>query len=90
MARITFTSFVVIGTIPLLPYIIGSFGIDATSWAFVVSALLTFFTFGVIGYGKSVVDQQPKLSGVLETLMLGTIAAIIAYGLGDVLERVIA
>lgn len=58
--RITFLSFVVIGAVPLVPYIVGNFDYLESELAFILSATLTLLAFGLIGYGKSVVDKQSR------------------------------
>ena len=45
--------------------------------------------FAIIGFGKSVVDDEPRIKSLVETLFLGIIAASIAYGLGALLESFI-
>lgn len=85
----TFGSFVVIGLIPLLPYIWDFlFGMDERS-RFLVASALTFAAFAIIGYFRSRVAHTGKIKAVAETLMLGVVAAIAAYLVGDVLEKII-
>ncbi len=85
---VTFLSFVFVGFIPLLVYVwdyLGTF----TGDLFRASALLTFAGFAGIGYLKSYVTQTSRWKGVLETVLLGALAAAVAYYVGDVLEHMI-
>ncbi len=82
----TFVSFVLVGFVPivvyLIDYILGLQSKDAFIW----SASLTGLSFIGIGYLKSIVNHTSKRKGIIETLTLGTIAALVAYFLGDFLE----
>lgn len=85
----TYISFIIIGFVPLLIYTVDyvfSMGLDNL---FVISSILTAISFGAIGFLKSYVAHTGWLRAVSETLLLGLIAAVIAYFIGDVLEQVI-
>jgi VIT1/CCC1 family predicted Fe2+/Mn2+ transporter len=85
---ITYLSFIVVGTIPMLTYIW-----DYTSGyegsLFITSTILTAIGFIVIGFLKSYVTNTSRIKGVLETLLLGTLAAAVAYFVGDILEKLL-
>lgn len=88
MGLATFISFFILGSIPLLLYFwdyFASFSGDKFLW----SSILTGISFVVIGYYKSLVTHTRKIRGVLETLALGGIAAVLAYAVGDILENLI-
>ncbi len=86
----TYASFILVGFIPLVAYLVDYlFGLESSN-LFVISSILTALAFCGIGYLKSRVAQTPLKRAVLETLLLGAIAASLAYGLGDFLERIIA
>lgn len=86
----TYVSFILIGFVPLLAYTVdATFGLEATN-LFVIAIGLTALAFAAIGYLKSRVSQAPVFRSIMETLILGAIAASLAYILGDLLERVIA
>ena len=81
----TFAAFVVVGTLPLIPFFIPS----ASEHAFVISALATGITFFAVGAARSlVIKKNPVLAG-LEMLLVGGAAAAIAYGLGAYIETLI-
>ncbi|RZU98626.1 VIT1/CCC1 transporter family protein [Spiribacter vilamensis] len=79
----TFSAFVLVGAIPLLPFMSPAIGVDL---AFVASSLLTAITFFGIGFVKGVMLGEGHLRSGLETLLMGGGAAIIAYLVGGVFE----
>jgi vacuolar iron transporter family protein len=83
----TFISFVLIGLIPLLSYVFALIFNWETSYLFLYSCLLTAVGLMIVGSLKSVVTEKSKLVGIAETLALGGIAALLAYYVGAVLER---
>ncbi|MCH8319201.1 MAG: VIT1/CCC1 transporter family protein [Bacteroidetes bacterium] len=85
----TFLSFIFVGFIPLLAYVVNYFSGGETGSLFLTSCLLTSLAFLIIGYLKSYVNQSSKIKSVLETLILGGMAAAVAYLVGDVLEKII-
>ena len=85
----TFCSFVVIGFIPLLIYVWDfAFGLPDTN-RFLISSILTFLAFAIIGYFRARVAHTGKSKAMVETLALGVIAAAMAYLVGDFLEKII-
>lgn len=90
IALSTFTAFVIIGFIPLLTYVIASaWHLDA-SLLFPISITLTALGFVVIGWMKSYVNETNKRRSVIETVLLGGLAATVAYYVGFVLEKIIS
>lgn len=87
MALTTFISFVVLGFIPLLIYVIDFVSPDNTINLFLVSSVLTTGVFILIGFLKSYVTESNHWRGIFETLLLGGIAAILAFFVGDILEQ---
>lgn len=85
---VTFISFILVGVIPLLSYIFDFGGND--TYFFQVSVLMTTLAFVLIGWLKSYVTQTSAWKGIVETLLLGILAAILAYYAGDGLERLLA
>lgn len=86
----TFAAFVVVGLVPLLSYTVDLFTEGTVPHQFAISCVLTALAFIIIGLIKSKVARTSRVRGVLETLILGAIAAAFAYGLGSVLEKAIA
>ena len=86
IGAVTFVSFVIIGLIPLSVYVwdyIGNFPGNLFFW----SCLLTSIGFIFIGFLKTYVTETSHFKGILETLILGAIAALVAYFVGDLLEK---
>lgn len=71
----TFFAFLFFGFLPLLPYIF-SFG------GFAFSGVITGVAFVSIGYLKGVMNQKSLLAAIAQTVLLGGVAASIAYYAG--------
>lgn len=85
-AFVTFISFVVIGAIPLLSYVLqGWLGLPEDK-LFLLSCLFTGIGLSVVGILKSKVNERNWLQGIFETVALGGIAAALSYFVGDVLR----
>lgn len=72
----TFLSFLAAGSVPLLPFVLG------VENAFIISAAMTMATFFVIGALKSRWSLSPWWRSATETLLIGGVAAAIAYFVG--------
>jgi VIT1/CCC1 family predicted Fe2+/Mn2+ transporter len=88
MGAVTYLSFVSIGLIPLSVYVWDYLG-DFPGNLFFWSCILTSVGFIAIGFLKTYVTESSILKGIFETLILGAIAAVVAYVVGDVLESII-
>ena len=75
----TFVAFVLCGFIPLLPFVAG---IGVFDRMFAVSTALAAATFLALGIGKGIVLRAPPLRSGLQTLLIGSAAAALAYGIG--------
>ena len=83
-ALATFVSFSVVGAVPLAPFLLGFAGLRPAD-RFAISAGATGVVFFLVGAMKSrFVEQCWSLAG-LETLFVGGLAAVLAYGVGAVL-----
>jgi len=89
MGLVTFLSFIVVGFVPLLVYVINYVRGNEINNTFTVASILTSLAFVSIGWLKSYVTQTNRIRGILETLLLGASAAALAYLVGDVLEKLI-
>ncbi|UCD61770.1 MAG: VIT1/CCC1 transporter family protein [Flavobacteriaceae bacterium] len=85
---VTYFSFILIGVIPLLVYVM-DYIYPSNYNLFLLSSILTAIGFIIIGWLKAFVNQTMYWKGILETLLLGGIAAIVAYFIGDFLESII-
>jgi len=87
---VTSTAFVIIGSIPLLSFIV-TFGIDAlTKHTFLISLGLTLLALFCTGAAKTLVVQKKWWKTGLETLVMGGTAAALAYLVGYLLKGLIA
>ena len=85
----TFVSFLVIGFIPLVSFVFSPLSPFIANNAYVLSVILTGIAFLIIGALRSVVTQESMVKTSLETLLIGGIAAVIAYGVGYFLQAFI-
>jgi VIT1/CCC1 family predicted Fe2+/Mn2+ transporter len=84
-AAATFVAFVVVGCIPLLPFLLQFIIPNAVANPFLWSTVLTAAAFFGVGAAKSrFVEQRWYWSG-LETLLVGGGAAVLAYLIGTLL-----
>lgn len=89
MGAVTFGSFVLLGLIPLVVYVIDYIN-PVTYDLFIVSSVLTGMCFIGIGYLKSVVTNTHIIKSIQETILLGGAAAILSYFIGDFIEKLIS
>jgi vacuolar iron transporter family protein len=75
----TFVAFLFVGLIPLLPFLLPGL---ASSQRFMASAVITAVAFAFIGVVKAFVVKHSVLRSGLETLLVGGIAASLAYLVG--------
>lgn len=85
----TFISFVLVGLIPLMPFVAGYFlGIDNLT-LFKYSIIFTGLLFIVIGLFRGIITKKSPSKSALETLAIGTVASIISYIVGVVLKGIV-
>ncbi len=84
-AAATFVAFVVVGSMPLLPFILHFITPNAVGNPFLWSALLTAGAFFCVGAAKSRFVEQSWHWAGLETLLVGGAAAVLAYLIGILL-----
>ena len=86
-ALMTFLAFCIVGLIPLITYIWNAISpIDAGN-LFPLACLLTSIAFAIIGWLKSAFTHTNPFRAIAETLLLGGLAAALAYFVGDILEK---
>ena len=87
IGTVTFLAFVVVGSVPVLPYLIDVIAnLKAPNTVlFYISSALTAATFLAIGFIKGKVSKQSPWQSAGITLLLGAIAAGLAYFAGDIL-----
>ena len=87
----TFAAFIAVGALPIAPYIVDVVigGKESLGVLFIQSMVVTAMTFLAIGYAKGRLGQGTILGSMLITLLLGTVAAGLAYFAGDVLSSLL-
>lgn len=86
-ATATFFSFVTMGFIPLIPFVLSLF-LTLPVGTFLLSAVATAVAFVLIGYAKARVAHKSVFRAVSETLIIGGAAAAIAFGVGYTLQNI--
>jgi VIT1/CCC1 family predicted Fe2+/Mn2+ transporter len=82
-ASVTFVSFLIIGFIPLLSFVFGFKN------QYVFSAVLTAIALGIVGWFKGFITQKNKFYSSLQTLIIGGIAASLAFLVGYLLKNLV-
>ncbi len=88
-AMVTFVSFVLIGFIPLLFFVLTLFNPNLLKNAFLFSAILTGMAFLFVGGVKGFVTKKSLIMSALQTLFVGAIASTIAFFIGYFLRNLI-
>jgi len=79
----TFVAFVIAGVVPLLSYVITMY-FDP----FVIAVILTLATLFAVGSARSLVTRVSWWRSGLEMLVMGSLAAAVAYGVGAFVEGI--
>lgn len=87
-ALATYVSFIVVGLIPLLAYLVNVIRPLNEASLFLWACGATSVAFVVIGYLKSYITQTNRLRSIVETILLGGVAAFVAYFVGVVLKSI--
>ena len=81
-ALTTFFAFVIVGIVPLIPFIFSlALGLSKTE-QFVYSIIGTFLAFLFTGYARGRITHTNIFVNCVETVAIGGVAASIAYGVG--------
>jgi predicted membrane protein (TIGR00267 family) len=81
----TFCSFALFGSIPLLPYILGI----ARDQRFVVAIISTLMALVLLGLTRSHITRERLLHGPVEIVGVGVLGAVAAYGAGMLLKGIV-
>lgn len=85
-ALATFAAFLIAGVVPLLVYLVGLAVPIASSTAFFISVVLSGAALFGLGAAKVLVTGQHTLRSGTEMLLVGGLAALVAYGVGVLLR----
>lgn len=88
-ALATFFSFIGIGLIPLFSYIAAFFFPSISMHATTISFILTACAFLFIGAVKGLVVKKHPIAAALETLLIGALAALLAFIVGAFIKSLI-
>lgn len=84
----TFISFIIAGALPLLVYLAGLFTPIPSSTAFTISLISAGIALFLLGAAKYFVTRLNPLRTGMEMLILGGLAAGVAYGVGALLKNI--
>ncbi|MDE0593198.1 MAG: VIT1/CCC1 transporter family protein, partial [Dehalococcoidia bacterium] len=84
----TFIAFLVAGIVPIAPFIVNLMVDGGISAPFLWSSIATAVTFFAIGVFKARVVGSSTVKAGLETVAVGGMAAVLAYGVGWLLRGV--
>ncbi len=85
---VTFFAFVCVGLIPIMPLVMSQ-QLGPTN-TFLASAAATAMTFAIVGAVRGRISQQSIVGSGLETVLVGGIAASLAYVVGNLLKSYVA
>lgn len=75
---VTFLSFMIFGSIPLIPYLF----INDISPAFTGSIIATFIALVMLGVMRFIATKEKPLQAIFEMVLIGGVSAVIAYIVG--------
>ena len=81
----TFVSFNFFGLIPLLAYILAESQLGSKN-GFAVACLVTAFALALLGFTKAKIT---KTKAVLQTVLIGGVAAFVAFFVGEFLGNIV-
>ena len=86
---VTFAAFVAAGMLPLLPLLLAFNSAFSSNTIFLYSAVVTALTFLATGALQGHILKRSKIITALETLAVGSTAALIAYAIGEFLSNLL-
>lgn len=85
----TFLAFAGFGFVPLITYIVAAFNSFIEQHVFFIASCLTGLTLLILGVLKSNVTNQKGFRAAIETLVVGGIAATVAYLIGYFISQIV-
>lgn len=83
-AFVTFVAFALAGTLPLMPYVFGA--VTMWPWSIVMTGVALF----VVGSARTWITGRKWLVAGIEMLLVGAVAASVAYGIGFLIESMVS
>jgi len=87
-ASVTFISFLCVGFIPLAPFVLSFFYPLTNQFAYGSAIILTLIIFLTIGYYRAHVANVPPFRSIVETFLIGSVAAGISFIVGYLLRNI--
>lgn len=88
-ALATFIAFLLVGLIPIISFLLALFFPRLVLYQFKLSILLTALAFLIVGFVKGYVVKKHPIKASLETLVIGGIAALLAFAVGRFLKGLV-
>lgn len=88
-ALATFTSFILIGFIPLISFVLAYFIPSLEQYKFTYSIAFTALAFLVVGGLRGKIANKSFIRTAIETLLIGSLAATIAFLVGYLLRNIV-
>lgn len=88
-AAVTFIAFIVVGFVPLLSFVAAVFVSALEEYQFQLAILFTAIAFVIIGFERGRLGNTSIYRSILSTLLIGGLAALIAYFIGYWLQLLI-
>jgi vacuolar iron transporter family protein len=89
-ALVTFLAFILIGLIPLVSFILSPLHSIINKNSITLSIILTGIAFIFVGSIKGKLTDKSKFKSAIETLLIGGIAAAIAFAVGFLIKNLIS
>ncbi len=87
-ALVTFSSFVALGSLPVLPFLVTLSFSGFRGWDVFLSLSFALSSFVLIGYVGARVTRTPRLRNIFRTLAIGVSASGISFGVGFFLQGI--
>ena len=84
-AILTFGAFILGAFIPLSPYFL-----DLGFVSLIISSILSFVMLFLVGIFKTRITGEKPLKGALEMVLIGVVAFIVSYGIGSMMDQLVA
>ena len=86
----TFIAFIILGSVPLIAYVIQPWLQLTSSGTFSLACVLTLLALFFVGFLKGYFVKQNRFYAGFKTMMIGAIAAGISYGIGFYIESLVS
>ena len=81
---VTFGSFVIAGSLPLVPFLLGA----STANAFIISIIATAVSLCIVGSLRTLITGANWIRSGIEMLSVGILAALAAYAVGGIVRNI--